>query len=79
MRKKYPFLFIPLFSALAYLVRPDGIEVLLVVFFYVLFVKKFRYSREEKDRYPSSNLIILYPFASLPLLFKRAKRRVDIE
>ena len=40
--KKYPFLFIPIFSVLAYLVRPDGIEVLLVVLFYVLFVKKFR-------------------------------------
>jgi hypothetical protein len=39
--KKYPFLFIPILSVLAYLVRPDGIEVLLVVFFYVLFVKKF--------------------------------------
>jgi len=39
--KRYPYLFIPLFSVLAYLVRPDGIEVLLVVFFYVLFVKKF--------------------------------------
>ena len=39
--KIYPYLFIPLFSALAYLVRPDGIEVLLVVFFYILFIKKF--------------------------------------
>jgi hypothetical protein len=39
--KKYPYLFIPIFSVLAYLVRPDGIEVLLVVFFYLLFVKKF--------------------------------------
>jgi 4-amino-4-deoxy-L-arabinose transferase-like glycosyltransferase len=39
--KKYPFLFIPIFSVLAYLVRPDGIEVLFVVFFYILFVKKF--------------------------------------
>ena len=39
--KGYPFLFIPLFSVLAYLVRPDGFEVLLVVFFYVIFVKKF--------------------------------------
>jgi hypothetical protein len=40
-QKRYPYLFIPLFSALAYLVRPDGFEVLLVVFFYVIFVKKF--------------------------------------
>ena len=39
--KKYSFLFIPIFSVLAYLVRPDGIEVLLVVFVYVLFVEKF--------------------------------------
>jgi hypothetical protein len=39
--RKYPFLFIPFFSVLAYLVRPDGFEVLLIVFFYVLFIKKF--------------------------------------
>jgi hypothetical protein len=39
--KRYPFLFIPLFSALVYLVRPDGVEILLVVFFYILFIKKF--------------------------------------
>ena len=39
--KIYPYLFVPLFSALAYLVRPDGIEVLLVVFFYILFIKRF--------------------------------------
>ena len=51
--KKYPFLFIPLFSALAYLVRPDGVEVLLVVFFYVLFIKKFSI-REKKGRSSSS-------------------------
>ncbi|NWG03047.1 MAG: glycosyltransferase family 39 protein [Syntrophaceae bacterium] len=39
--KKFSFLFIPLFSTLAYLVRPDGIEVLFITFFYVLFIKKF--------------------------------------
>jgi hypothetical protein len=39
--KKYAFLFIPLFSVLAYLIRPDGLEVLLIVFFYVLFIKEF--------------------------------------
>jgi hypothetical protein len=39
--RTFPFLFIPLFSALTYLVRPDGFEVLLIVFFYVLFIKKF--------------------------------------
>jgi len=41
VEKRYPYLFIPLFSGLAYLVRPDGFEVLLVVFFYLLFIKKF--------------------------------------
>jgi len=39
--KKYSFLFIPVFSVLAYLVRPDGIEVFLIVCLYVLFLKKF--------------------------------------
>jgi hypothetical protein len=38
--KKYPYLFIPLFSAIAYLVRPDGVEILLVVSSCVLFIKK---------------------------------------
>src|SRR4030042_2749571 len=38
----YPFLFIPIFSVLAYLARPDGLEVLVVVSFYILFVKKLR-------------------------------------
>lgn len=46
--KKYPFLFIPILSVLAYLVRPDGIEVLLVVFFYVLFVKKFSFPGSKR-------------------------------
>jgi len=40
-KKGIPYLFIPLFSAIAYLVRPDGFEVLLVVFFYILLIKKF--------------------------------------
>ena len=39
--KMYSYLFVPFFSALAYLVRPDGIEILLVVFFYFFFIKKF--------------------------------------
>ncbi len=39
--KRYPFLFVPLFAATAYLTRPDGVEVLLIVFFYVLFIKRF--------------------------------------
>jgi hypothetical protein len=46
--RKYPFLFIPILSVLAYLVRPDGIEVLLVVFFYVLFVKKFSFPGSKR-------------------------------
>ena len=36
-----PYFFIPFFSAIAYLVRPDGVEILLVVFLYTLFIKKF--------------------------------------
>ncbi len=39
--KIVPYLLIPLFSAIAYLVRPDGMEVLWVVFFYILFMRKF--------------------------------------
>jgi len=46
--KKYPFLFIPILSVLAYLARPDGIEVLLVVFFYVLFVKKLSFPGSKR-------------------------------
>jgi 4-amino-4-deoxy-L-arabinose transferase-like glycosyltransferase len=45
--KKYPYLFIPLFSAIAYLTRSDGVEVLLVVFFYILFIKKFSVSKTK--------------------------------
>src|SRR4030067_987359 len=39
--KKYAFFFVPIYSVIAYLVRPDGVEVILVVFFYVLFVQRF--------------------------------------
>jgi len=46
-QKKYPYLLIPLFSVLAYLVRPDGVEILLIVFFYILFIKKFNVSGEK--------------------------------
>jgi len=46
--RKYPFLFIPIVSVLAYLVRPDGIEVLLVAFFYVLFIRKFSIPRSKR-------------------------------
>ena len=45
--RKRPYLFIPLFSAIAYLVRPDGIEVLLVVFIYILLIKKFNSPGEK--------------------------------
>ena len=37
----YPFLLVPIFSGLAYLVRPDGVEPLFAIFFYVIFAKKF--------------------------------------
>lgn len=60
--KKYLYLFIPLFSALTYLVRPDGFEVLAVVFFYILFIKKFSPSKEKWT-------IILFLFLSSALLF----------
>jgi 4-amino-4-deoxy-L-arabinose transferase-like glycosyltransferase len=60
--KKYGFLFIPLFSAIAYLVRPDGFEVLLVVFFYVIFVKKFSIPMKKRT-------VILVLFLSSCILF----------
>jgi 4-amino-4-deoxy-L-arabinose transferase-like glycosyltransferase len=65
--KKYPFLFIPILSVLAYLVRPDGIEVLLVVFFYVLFVKKF--SIPKSKRTVTFLLILSSCILLLPYLF----------
>jgi 4-amino-4-deoxy-L-arabinose transferase-like glycosyltransferase len=45
--KKYPYLLIPFLSALAYFVRPDGIEVLFVLLFYLLFIKKFHRPSER--------------------------------
>jgi 4-amino-4-deoxy-L-arabinose transferase-like glycosyltransferase len=60
--KKYLYLFIPLLSALAYLVRPDGVEILIGVFLYVLFIKKFSASKERCT-------IILFLFLSSALLF----------
>jgi hypothetical protein len=65
--KRYPFLFIPILSVLAYLVRPDGIEVLLVVFPYLLFVKKFSIS--ERKRTAILLLIISSCIFLLPYLF----------
>ncbi|MBS3907040.1 MAG: glycosyltransferase family 39 protein [Syntrophaceae bacterium] len=45
--KKYPYLFIPILSVLAYLVRPDGVEILIVVFLYILFFKRFNTPRDR--------------------------------
>jgi 4-amino-4-deoxy-L-arabinose transferase-like glycosyltransferase len=41
------FLFVPFFSGLAYLARPDGIEPLLAVFFYTIFVERFSVSGKK--------------------------------
>ena len=63
--KRYPFLFIPLFSVLTYLVRPDGIEILFVVFFYVLFIKKFDVSGSKRTvvlLLLVSSFILLLPY-----------------
>ena len=40
--KRYPYLFIPLLSVLAYLVRSDGVEIFIAVFLYILFFKRFK-------------------------------------
>ena len=45
--KRYPYIFIPFFSVITYLVRPDGVEVFLISFFYILFIKKFGSSMER--------------------------------
>jgi len=45
--KRYPYLFIPLLSVLNYLVRPDGVEILIVVFLYILFFKRFNTPRDR--------------------------------
>lgn len=63
--KKYSFLFIPIFSVLAYLVRPDGIEVLLVAFFYLLLVKEFSISGRKRTAIllvTLSSCILLLPY-----------------
>jgi hypothetical protein len=44
---KYTYLFIPFFSVLAYLVRADGIELLLVAILYILFLKTFNNSKRK--------------------------------
>ena len=48
-QKKYPYLLIPFLAVLAYLARPDGVEILLVVFFYTLFIKKFNASYRKLE------------------------------
>lgn len=63
--KKYTFLFIPLFSVLAYLVRPDGLEVLLIIFFYILFVKEFSIPGRKRTAILLlllSSVILLLPY-----------------
>ena len=65
--KKYFFLFTPILSILAYLVRPDGFEVLLVVFFYVLLVKRF--SMPGRKRTVILLLILSSFVLLLPYLF----------
>jgi hypothetical protein len=66
-KKVYPYLFIPFFSAIAYLVRPDGVELLLVIFFYVLFAKRLSISGRK------GTIILLFLLSScilfLPCLF----------
>ncbi len=45
--EKYSYLLIPFLSLLAYLVRPDGMEILLVVFVYILSIKPFQRTKER--------------------------------
>lgn len=57
--KKYPYLFIPLFSVLAYLVRPDGVEILIGASLFVLFFKRFN---TPQDRWIVFFLLLLSSF-----------------
>ena len=60
--KLYLFLFVPFFSGLAYLVRPDGVDPLLALFVYIMFAQTFsRSGRKSK--------IILVLLLSSGLLF----------
>jgi hypothetical protein len=61
--KIYPYIFIPFFSVMAYLIRPDGVEILLVVFFYILLIKKFSAPGKKWT------VILLLLLASCALLF----------
>ena len=44
----YLFFLVPIFSGLAYLVRPDGVEPLFAIFFYVIFAKRLSVSGRNK-------------------------------
>lgn len=46
-QEKFCFLFVPVWSLLAYLVRPDGAEIFLVTFLYVLLINPFQNPRER--------------------------------
>lgn len=61
--KLYLFLFVPFFSGLAYLVRPDGVEPLFVVFFYIIFTKTFSISKKK-----SKTILLLLLSSSLLFL-----------
>ena len=61
------FLLVPIFSGLAYLVRPDGVEPLFAVFFYVIFAKKFSISGRKGKTILLlllSSCILLLPYLS---------------
>jgi hypothetical protein len=60
------YLLIPVFSAIPYLVRPDGVEVFLVIFFYVLFLKEF--SSPAKKREVFLALVLCSAVLLLPYL-----------
>ena len=60
--KKYAFFFVPICSVIACLVRPDGVEVLLIAFFYILFIKKFSIPKRKRT------VILLLILSSVLLL-----------
>ncbi|MCX8118781.1 MAG: glycosyltransferase family 39 protein [Desulfobacterota bacterium] len=64
--EKFSFLLIPLWSLPAYLVRPDGVEVLLVTFFYIFWAKPFS---KPLDRWIALSFLSLSALVlSLPYL-----------
>lgn len=63
-QEKFCFLFVPVWSLLVYLVRPDGAEVFLVTFFYILLINPFP---RPKDQWMALFLLILSAtFLALP-------------